>query len=137
MTDAPDPLDLGLFSVSLRVADLDASLAFYAALGFRELGGEGTWRIIGNGSTKLGLFAEHIDENILTFNPGIAQDYEPEEEGLPEPLPGFTDVREIAARLEAQGIELVETIDADNTEGPAHVVITDPDGNPILIDQHR
>ena len=100
MTDAPDPLDLGLFSVSLRVADLDASLAFYAALGFRELGGEGTWRIIGNGSTKLGLFAEHIDENILTFNPGIAQDYEPEEEGLPEPLPGFTDVREIAARLE-------------------------------------
>lgn len=133
MTDAPDPLDLGLFSLSLSVADLDASLAFYAALGFRELGGEDDWRIIGNGSTKLGLFAEHIEQNILTFNPGMAQDYEPEGEGLPEPLPGFTDVREIERRVAAAGITVDRATETES--GPDFLILTDPDGNQLMIDQ--
>lgn len=133
MTDASDPLDLGLFSVSLRVSDLDASLAFYAALGFRELGGEGNWRIIGNGSTKLGLFAEHIDENILTFNPGMAQDDEPEGDGLPEPLADFTDVREIERRITAAGIAVDRATETES--GPDFILLTDPDGNQLMIDQ--
>ena len=134
MSDAsPEPLDLGLFSVSLRVADLDASLAFYAALGFRELGGEGNWRIIGNGSTKLGLFAEHIEGNILTFNPGMAQDYEPEGEGLPEPLADFTDVREIERRLAESGITLDRATETE--AGPDFILLKDPDGNQLMIDQ--
>ena len=130
---APEPLELGLFSVSLRVSDIDASLAFYAALGFRELGGEGNWRIIGNGSTKLGLFAEHIEENILTFNPGMAQDYEPEGEGLPDPLPEFTDVREIERRLNDAGIELDRATETE--AGPDFIMLKDPDGNQLMFDQ--
>ncbi|MEM9518185.1 MAG: VOC family protein [Actinomycetota bacterium] len=133
MTNTPDPLDLGLFSVSLKVADLDASLAFYAALGFRELGGEGQWRIIGNGSTKLGLFADHLESNILTFNPGMAQDIEPDGDGLPDPLPDFTDVREIERRITDAGIELMKGTETDS--GPDHIVLTDPDGNVVMIDQ--
>ena len=134
MSDAsPEPLDLGLFSVSLKVADLDASLAFYAALGFRELGGEGAWRIIGNGSTKLGLFAEHLEDNILTFNPGMAQDYEPEGEGLPDPLPDFTDVREIERRLADAGIALDRVTETE--AGPDFILLKDPDGNQLMIDQ--
>lgn len=133
MSDAPDPLDLGLFSVSLQVADLDASLAFYRALGFRELGGEGKWRIIGNGTTKLGLFAEHIEENILTFNPGIAQDYEPTGDGLPEPLPAFTDVREIERRIAAAGIAIDRPTETE--AGPDFILLKDPDGNQLMIDQ--
>lgn len=134
MSDAsPEPLDLGLFSVSLKVADLDASLAFYASLGFRELGGEGQWRIIGNGSTKLGLFAEHLEANILTFNPGMAQDYEPEGEGLPEPLADFTDVREIERRIGAAGVAIDRATETET--GPDFIMLTDPDGNQLMIDQ--
>ena len=133
MADTPEPLELGLFSLSLKVSDLDASLAFYATLGFRELGGEGAWRIIGNGSTKLGLFAEHLEGNILTFNPGMAQDYEPEGEGLPEPLPDFTDVREIERRLTDAGVELMKGTETE--AGPDHIILTDPDGNVLMFDQ--
>lgn len=133
MAATPEPLDLGLFSVSLKVSDLDASLAFYAALGFRELGGEGAWRIIGNGTTKLGLFAEHLEANILTFNPGMEQDYEPEGEGLPEPKPGFTDVREIEKRLTDAGVELMKGTESES--GPDHILLTDPDGNVLMFDQ--
>ncbi|MEM9466929.1 MAG: VOC family protein [Actinomycetota bacterium] len=133
MAPTPEPLELGLFSISLKVADLDASLAFYAALGFRELGGEGQWRIIGNGTTKLGLFAEHLEGNILTFNPGMAQDYEPDGDGLPEPLPDFTDVREIERRLTGAGIELTKGTETDS--GPDHILVTDPDGNVLIFDQ--
>lgn len=133
MTDAPEPLELGLFSVSLKVANLDASLAFYATLGFRELGGEGQWRIIGNGTTKLGLFAEHLEGNILTFNPGMAQDDEPDGEGLPEPLDDFTDVREIEQRLTSAGVELMRATETE--AGPDHILVTDPDGNVLMFDQ--
>ncbi len=134
-----EPLDLGCFSVSLAVSDLDKSVAFYEALGFSVLGGEGGYRILGNGLTKLGLFAEHIDENILTFNPGLAQEFARDvaegeaEPGLPEPVEGFTDVRAIEARLREAGIELDRSTETD--EGPDHVMLTDPDGNKIMIDQ--
>ncbi len=133
MADTPEPLDLGLFSVSLKVSDLEASLAFYATLGFTELGGEGAWRIIGNGTTKLGLFAEHVESNILTFNPGMAQDHEPDGEGLPEPLPDFTDVRVIEKRLTDAGIELMKGTETES--GPDHIILTDPDGNVLMFDQ--
>ena len=124
-------MDLGAFSISLTVSDIAASRAFYEKLGFEVTGGDqdGGWLILVNEPAVIGLFQGMFDKNILTFNPGMILGGEQPEQ--------FTDVREIAAALEAQGIELVESIDADNTEGPAHVVITDPDGNPILIDQHR
>ncbi len=132
-----ESLDLGCFSVSLKVADLDASLAFYAALGFTELGGEGRFRIIGNGTTKLGLFAEHIEGDILTFNPGIAQEWvagaADAEPGLPEPVEGFTDVRVIEQRLKAAGVEIDRETEAD--EGPEFIMLKDPDGNQLMIDQ--
>lgn len=128
-----DPLDLGCFSVSLAVADLDASLAFYSALGFSEVGGEGQWRILSNGSTKIGLFAEHIEETILTFNPGLPQQFEPADDGMPEPLPDFTDVREIERRLTDSGITIERPTETD--EGPDHIILRDPDGNLIMFDQ--
>ncbi|MEM7140693.1 MAG: VOC family protein [Actinomycetota bacterium] len=133
-----EPLDLGCFSISLAVKDLDASLAFYGALGFTELGGEGQWRILGNGTTKIGLFAEHIEANILTFNPGLSQTFvadaaETGESGLPEPIEGFTDVREIERRLTDAGIELDRGTESD--DGPDHILLTDPDGNIVMVDQ--
>jgi catechol 2,3-dioxygenase-like lactoylglutathione lyase family enzyme len=135
MDDAttPDDLDLGCFSLSLPVADLDASLAFYAALGFAEIGGEGSWRIIGNGPTKIGLFAEHLDQPILTFNPGLAQEFTPAAEGLPAPLEAFTDVREIERRLVAAGVPLEKG--TESAEGPDHILLRDPDGNLVMFDQ--
>lgn len=139
----PEPLDLGCFSVSLAVADLDASLAFYQKLGFSALGGQDRWRILGNGATKIGLFEGMFDDNILTFNPGLSPDWAaqqalleaagPDAEGMPEPVPGFTDVREIERRLVDAGIELTARTETD--EGPAHLMLTDPDGNQILVDQ--
>ena len=131
------PLDLGCFSISLNVADLDASLAFYSALGFTELGGGDQWRIIGNKATMIGLFAEHIEANILTFNPGIAQEWVADavdaEPGLPEPVAGFTDVRIIERRLKDAGIVLDRP--TETPSGPDSIVLKDPDGNLIMIDQ--
>lgn len=123
-------MDLGAFSVSLAVKDIQASRAFYEALGFRSLGGniEENWIILTNGSTVIGLFQGMFSDNILTFNPGwdqAAQEVDP-----------FTDVRQIQAQLRAAGIELA--VEADEaTTGPAHIVLTDPDGNTIMVDQHR
>ena len=135
-----EPLDLGCFSVSLKVSDLDRSVAFYEALGFSMLGGEGGYRIMGNGLTKLGLFAEHVEANILTFNPGLAQEWvrdvaegEVAGPGLPAPVEGYTDVREIERRLLDAGIELQRRTESD--EGPDYLLLEDPDGNQIMIDQ--
>ena len=133
-----EPLDLGCFSVSLQVSDLDASIAFYEKLGFTALGGGDDYRMMGNGTTLLGLFALHIQETILTFNPGLAQDYvrdaiESGGDGLPDPVPGFTDVRVIEQRLEAAGVDLEATTETD--EGPAHIILRDPDGHLIMVDQ--
>lgn len=123
-------MDLGVFSVSLTVADLAVSRAFYAKLGFSDMGGnpDHGYVVMKNGTTLIGLFQGMFDKNILTFNPGWdsdAQNTDP-----------FMDVREIQKRLEAEGIELERRADPDS-EGPEHITIIDPDGNPILIDQHR
>ncbi len=124
-------MDLGAFSISLSVADLAASKSFYEKLGFTETGGDAEqgWLILVNPPAVIGLFSGMFDKNILTFNPGMVLDGSQPEQ--------FTDVREIAARLEAAGLDLQDRIDPANTAGPAHISLIDPDGNPILIDQHR
>jgi catechol 2,3-dioxygenase-like lactoylglutathione lyase family enzyme len=120
-------MDLGQFSVSLAVKNLDASLDFYGKLGFEVIDGghmneqfadsdEGRWRILKNGEAHVGLFEGMFDQNILTFNP--------------------TDARGIQKRLKDQGVPLVMEAD-ESTEGPAHLMLADPDGNTILIDQHN
>lgn len=123
-------MDLGAFSISLAVEDLASSRTFYEALGFEVTGGDPDhgYLILVNGDTMIGLFQGMFEENILTFNPGWAGPGREEDE--------FTDVREIAARLEEAGIELTAR-ELPEDGGPGHVTLTDPDGNPILIDQHR
>ena len=122
-------MELGKFSVSLAVKDLGASRAFYERLGFSQVGGnpEQNWLILSNGGTTIGLFQGMFEENILTFNPGWS--------GEGEPMAAFEDVRSIQARLKAAGIELLIEADPGGT-GPAHVVMKDPDGNQIMLDQH-
>ncbi len=123
-------LPLGAFSVSLSVQDLATSRAFYEKLGFSALGGDADhgYLIMKNGSTVIGLFQGMFEGNILTFNPGWDQDA--------SELDEFTDVREIQARLKAAGLSLTREADPD-TEGPEHITLVDPDGNAILVDQHR
>lgn len=122
-------LELGAFSVSLSVADLERSLRFYEALGFEAAGGDADagYLILKNGRCIIGLFHGVFDGNILTFNPGLTN-------GM-ERVESFTDVREIQERLRGAGIEPSEPIGADDTEGPASITVVDPDGNPVLIDQ--
>jgi lactoylglutathione lyase len=123
-------MELGAFSVSLSVADIEASREFYEKLGFEPVGGNAAdnWLILRNGDHVIGLFQGMFEKNILTFNPGW--DQQSNETG------SFTDVREIQRRLKEQGVEL--TSEADETsEGPASITLVDPDGNPVLIDQHR
>lgn len=124
-------MELGAFSISLTVSDLAASKAFYEKLGFEETGGDADsgWLIMVNAPAVIGLFNGMFDKNILTFNPGLVLGPDQPEE--------FMDVREIQEKLEAAGLELIEKVDPDNPQGPAHVTLVDPDGNPILIDQHR
>jgi catechol 2,3-dioxygenase-like lactoylglutathione lyase family enzyme len=123
-------MDLGAFSISLAVEDLDASIAFYKQLGFEQFAevGEMRYAILKNGDHVIGLFEKMFEKNILTFNPGWDQSA--------KNLDEFTDVRELADRLEAAGLELIQRPEP-GTEGPASIVLEDPDGNPILIDQHR
>jgi catechol 2,3-dioxygenase-like lactoylglutathione lyase family enzyme len=122
-------MQLGNFSVSLAVKDIQASKAFYEKLGFQEFGGDisQNWLILKNGDVVIGLFQGMFDKNILTFNPGW--------DGSAQKLESFTDVRELQRQLKAQGIEFASEADA-NTTGPASFIVTDPDGNPILFDQH-
>ncbi|MEM9564891.1 MAG: VOC family protein [Actinomycetota bacterium] len=124
-------MELGAFSVSLSVADLAASRSFYEKLGFTVTGGDADqgWLILVNEPAVIGLFQGMFDGNVLTFNPGLVL-------GGDQP-DDFTDVREIQAALESAGIELTDRVDPENPEGPAHLALTDPDGNAILIDQHR
>jgi len=121
-------MELGAFSVSLAVKDLEASRAFYEKLGFEPVMGEPAqnWLILRNGTTTIGLFQGMFEKNILTFNPGWS--------ALGENLDSFTDVRDIEQILRKRGIEPVQSAAAG--DGPAHVVLEDPDGNPVLIDQH-
>ena len=122
-------MQLGNFSTSLAVKDLAASRAFYEALGFAAMGGDAAqgWLILKNGEVVIGLFQGMFERNMLTFNPGW--------DAACNTLPEYTDVRELQRRLKAQGI--VPTTEADETtSGPAHFIVVDPDGNPILFDQH-
>ena len=122
-------LPLGAFSVSLSVANLEASRAFYERLGFAQVAGDAAqrWLILRNGTTTIGVFQGMFERNSLTFNPGW------DAEG--QPLPAFTDVRELQRRLKAAGVTPVVEAD-ESTTGPAYLVLHDPDGNPVLIDQH-
>ena len=122
-------MELGAFSVSLNVKDLDASKSFYEKLGFQVFAGEAAqnWLIMKNGDHIIGLFQGMFEKNILTFNPGWDQNG--------NKLDSFTDVRDIQRHLKANGVELQSEAD-ENTTGPASFVTVDPDGNPILVDQH-
>lgn len=124
-----NPMELGAFSVSLTVKDLAASRAFYEKLGFqavKEFSGE-NWLILRNGTTTIGLFQGMFKRNTLTFNPGWSWDA--------KPLEKFTDVRDLQRTLKARGLKLTTAADESST-GPASLMLTDPDGNPILLDQH-
>ena len=122
-------MNLGTFSVSLAVKDLSASSSFYQKLGFEIIGGEAAqnWLILQNSGQTIGLFQGMFDKNMLTFNPGW--------DSRGNTLEEFTDVRELQRDLKSQGVELTTEAD-ENTTGPASFVVIDPDGNPILVDQH-
>ena len=123
-------MELGAFSISLKVKDIKKSVEFYEKLGFTYKGGniDQNWIVLKNGNTVIGLFQGFIEENTLTFNPGWDQ----QAQNLPE----FTDVREIQKKLKAKDVKLDREAD-EKTSGPEYIILKDPDGNPILIDQHR
>ena len=122
-------MELGNFSVSLTVKDIKASKSFYEKLDFKEVGGklEENWIVLQNGNARIGLFQGMFDKNIMTFNPGWTKDK--------ETLKDFQDVRELQRTLKARGITMAPEAD-ETTEGPAHFMVTDPDGNTLLFDQH-
>jgi catechol 2,3-dioxygenase-like lactoylglutathione lyase family enzyme len=123
-------MDLGAFSVSLSVKDIEASRDFYEKLGFEPVGGnaDDNWLILRNGDHVIGLFQGMFEKNILTFNPGWDQQCNETD--------SFTDVRDIQRTLRQQGVALTSEAD-EASEGPASLTLVDPDGNPVLIDQHR
>lgn len=122
-------MELGAFSISLAVQDIEASRAFYEKFGFTVFGGDATqnWLILKNGHCVIGLFQGMFEKNILTFNPGWDQNA--------QTRATFTDVRELQRQLKAQGVAFVSEAD-ESTTGPASFIAVDPDGNPILFDQH-
>lgn len=122
-------MELGAFSISLSVKDIHASKAFYEKLGFKVFMGDITqnWLILKNGQHVIGLFQGMFEKNTLTFNPGW--------DSNAQTLDTFTDVRELQKQLKAQGVELASEAD-ETTTGPASFMLFDPDGNPILVDQH-
>lgn len=122
-------MKLGTFSISLAVKDIAASKAFYEKLGFTVFGGdmEQHWLILKNGDTVIGLFQGMFEKNILTFNPGW--------DSNAQKVADFTDVRELQRQLKAQGLTFASEAD-ETTTGPASFVLVDPDGNPVLFDQH-
>ncbi len=122
-------MNLGAFSISLTVKDIAASREFYGKLGFQPFAGDPSqnWQILRNGDHVIGLFQGMFPRNTLTFNPGWSQQA--------TPLASFTDLRELQARLEQAGLSLAARADPAST-GPASLMLMDPDGNPILLDQH-
>ncbi|HMQ70269.1 MAG TPA: VOC family protein [Ignavibacteria bacterium] len=122
-------MKLGAFSVSLNVKELSTSKEFYEKLGFTKFGGDEkmNYLIMKNGNSLIGLFQGMFENNILTFNPGWDEDA--------KTLDSFDDVRAIQKELKDKGMDLNTEAD-ENTKGPASIVLTDPDGNVILIDQH-
>ncbi len=122
-------MELGAFSISLAVTDIEASRAFYEKFGFTVFGGDASqnWLILKNGDHAIGLFQGMFEKNTLTFNPGW--------DSNASNLDTFTDVRDLQRQLKAQGVQLTTEAD-ETTTGPASFVAVDPDGNPILVDQH-
>jgi len=122
-------MELGAFSISLTVKDIEKSKHFYEKLGFSVFGGDQSqnWLIMKNGDHLIGLFQDMFKSNILTFNPGWNQNA--------EKLDSFTDVRELLQEYKSKGIEISEESISSET-GPSSFTIIDPDGNSILIDQH-
>src|SRR5438552_18311614 len=122
-------MQLGAFSISLAVKDLETSRKFYEKFGFKVFGGNPSqnWLILKNGDHIIGLFQGMFEKNIPTFNPGW--------DSNAQKLVTFTDVRELQRQLKAQGVQLQQEAD-ESTTGPASFVAVDPDGNPILVDQH-
>lgn len=122
-------MQLGAFSISLAVKDLAASRAFYEKFGFTAFAGDASknWLILKNGDAVIGLFQGMFEKNTLTFNPGW--------DGDAQNLSAFTDVRDLQRQLKAQGVTLQLEAD-ENTTGPASFFAIDPDGNPVLVDQH-
>ena len=122
-------MELGNFSVSLAVKDIEASKRFYEKLGFKVFMGDQSqnWLIMKNADHVIGLFQGMFDKNILTFNPGWNSNA--------QPLSKFTDVRELQRQLKASGVDMITEADESST-GPATFMIADPDGNTILVDQH-
>jgi len=122
-------MELGAFSISLAVKDIVASRAFYEKFGFKVFHGDisQNWLIMKNGDHAIGLFQGMFEKNILTFNPGW--------DSNAQKLETFTDIRELQRQLKAQGVEFVSEAD-ESTTGPASFIAVDPDGNPILVDQH-
>ena len=122
-------MELGAFSISLAVKDIEVSRAFYEKFGFKVFGGDASqnWLILKNGDHVIGLFQGMFDKNILTFNPGW--------DSNARKLDTFTDVRDLQRQLKAQGVVFDSEAD-ESTMGPASFIAVDPDGNPILVDQH-
>ncbi len=122
-------MELGAFSISLAVKDIEASRKFYEKFGFTIFGGDvaQNWLILKNGDHVIGLFQGMFEKNILTFNPGW--------DSNAQKRASFTDVRELQRRLKAAGVTLQTEAD-ESTSGPASFIAVDPDGNPILVDQH-
>jgi len=122
-------MELGAFSISLAVKDIEASKVFYENLGFTVFHGDQSqnWLIMKNADHVIGLFQGMFAENIFTFNPGWNSDA--------QPLDSFTDIRDLQRQLKDQGLELISEADESST-GPASFMIADPDGNTILVDQH-
>ena len=122
-------MELGAFSVSLTVKDIHASRAFYEKLGFAAFAGDvaQNWLILKNGAAVVGLFQGMFERNLLTFNPGW--------DGNAQKVASFTDIRALQRTLRERGVPLLQEAD-ESTTGPASLMVVDPDGNPILLDQH-
>lgn len=122
-------MELGAFSISLAVKDIEISKQFYQKLGFTVFHGEQSqkWLIMKNGDLAIGLFQDMFEGNILTFNPGW--------DGNAQEVEGYTDIRVLQKQLKESGLELISEVD-ENSSGPANLMLVDPDGNQILLDQH-
>ena len=122
-------MELGAFSISLAVKDIEASRKFYEKFGFNVFAGDAAqnWLVLKNGDHVIGLFQGMFEKNLLTFNPGW--------DGNAHKLDNFTDIRDLQRQLKSQGVQLQQEAD-ESTMGPASFVAVDPDGNPILVDQH-
>ena len=122
-------MELGVSSISLAVKDIEASRSFYEKFGFKVFAGDASqnWLILKNGDCVIGLFQGMFEKNVLTFNPGW--------DSNAQKLASFTDIRDLQRQLKAQGVQLLQQAD-ESTTGPASFFAVDPDGNPILVDQH-